>query len=136
MEIDLLFISESGYPYFYEIKCSRADFKNDVYKRKHERLQQRDKSFPFKPKHFIYVCHGFEVAAEDVPEYAGLYVVTSNGGLLVKKKPPIMWKEVVTKDQLFKLYEKFYYRFKNKWQKESFQIMREYRLKRNGGINL
>ena len=71
-EVDALHITGKGYAHFYEIKCSKADFK----KKRHKLLLDRSYKINIKPKYFWYVCHGFEITPEEVPAYAGLLLLS------------------------------------------------------------
>ena len=77
-EVDLLHITNSWYCYFFEVKLSKSDFKHDFKKRRHQILQfeeKRKRLLTIQPKYFYYVIYGFDIGAEDVPDYAGLYRV-------------------------------------------------------------
>ena len=61
-----------------------------------------------RPNKFYYAVPEGLVEPEEVPAYAGLIWVTSNGGLIEKKKAPYIHKDKYNDAEL-KLGEKFYY---------------------------
>lgn len=61
-----------------------------------------------RPNKFYYAVPEGLVEPEEVPTYAGLIWVTSNGGLIEKKKAPYIHKDKYNDAEL-KLGEKFYY---------------------------
>ncbi len=101
-EWDALYISAAGYATGFEIKLSKSDLKADFKKPRHNMLLTRTpkSGLRFGPnlgtliKHFYYVCAGFSIDVEDIPEYAGLMIVNKYG-LSVGKNAPILWKEKV-----------------------------------------
>jgi len=115
-EVDALYITDSGYPWFYEIKCSKADFKNDFKKKRHQLLLSRSNSIWIKPKHFFYVCHGFTITPEECPEYAGLIIQNKHGWLDFynpAKKAPLLFQERITPKQREFIDKKIMYRYLN-----------------------
>ena len=109
-EVDALYLTSTNRAFFYEIKCSKSDFKADAKKKRHQQFLNRDESMNVKPKYFYYVCHGFDINAEDVPSYAGLYVCNKYGLELVKEAP-LLWKAPLTTKNLEFLNKKIMYRY-------------------------
>ena len=87
-EADVFELTDAGYWREYEIKVTRADFRQDQGKRawrkptgadrkgyhnKHDLLAARDTA---GPSHFWFVCPAGLIGAEDVPEWAGLIHMT------------------------------------------------------------
>lgn len=75
-EADFLSVTQAGFVYEFEIKCSRADFRADFINKwqKHEqylRAAAADES----PNFFYYVCPENVAAIEDMPKYAGLIYI-------------------------------------------------------------
>lgn len=120
-EVDALYWTDSNRVYFFEIKISKLDFIVDFKKRRHQRLLARDEGLPIKPKYFYYVCHGFDITSQEVPEYAGL--ILCKGNRLVtypkpEKKAPVLWKEPITQENIDFLNKKIMYRFLNSFYKQ------------------
>lgn len=151
-ESDKLIETKTGYIYEFEIKISKADFKNDFknkvdkhvilgwkkdsgqvylpsFLEKCEEMEERAKNSPRsiytigyrqanekyfrierykRPNKFYYAVPEGLIQPEEVPAYAGLIWVTSNGGLIEKKKAPYIHKDKYNDAEL-KLGEKFYY---------------------------
>ena len=78
-ESDVLKITKSGYAYEFEIKISRADFKNDFKhkKKKHTLLESKESSSKI-PNYFYYVVPEGLINDEEIPEHAGLIYVLGN----------------------------------------------------------
>ena len=108
-EMDLFRLLDTGYLHEYEIKTSRADFKNDFKKSTHDVIYHRDKPFSeclektnFRKKHeelesgkyvankFFFVVPENLVSAEECPNYAGLiyYVEDEYGRVFFKQEKP------------------------------------------------
>jgi hypothetical protein len=130
-ESDSLAITKSKYAYEFEIKISRADFKNDFKhkKVKHQMLEgtyqlfgdeflgDGKMSLTDKPNYFYYVVPENLITVEEVPTYAGLVYVkpryNREGKIYwydanVVKVAPKLHKEKIDETHL-KLMEKFYY---------------------------
>lgn len=115
-ESDVLKITKSGYAYEFEIKISRADFKNDFKhkKKKHTLFENKENSSKI-PNYFYYVVPEGLVSEEEIPEYAGLiYVlgtIIGNGKvyyqfLEIKKAPKLHSNKI---DEInLNLIDKFY----------------------------
>lgn len=85
-EADLLAITNANFAYEYEIKCSRADYKQDFKTKrpKHEALKERKhgaepthwgRRYIDIPNYFYFVCPEKMVSIEEIPEYAGLIYI-------------------------------------------------------------
>ena len=138
-ESDSLAITKSKYAYEFEIKISRADFKNDFKhkKVKHQMLEgtyqlfgdeflgDGKMSLTDKPNYFYYVVPENLIAVEEIPTYAGLVYVkpryNSEGKIYwydanVVKEAPKLHKEKIDETHL-KLTEKFYYNYRS-WKEK------------------
>lgn len=124
-ESDLLIISNSMLAYEFEIKISRADFKNDFKHKetKHKILEYCKKSFsknlineetkPVGPNYFYYVVPENLITADEVPEYAGLiYIVDYFPFYLIVKTAPKLHNNKFVPEH-FNLVDKFYYNYIN-----------------------
>ena len=105
-EMDLFRLLDSGYLQEYEIKTSRADFKNDFKKSAHDvkynSAEKKIERTNFRKKHeelesgkyvankFFFVVPENLVSAEECPDYAGLvyYVEDEYGRVFFKQKKP------------------------------------------------
>lgn len=116
-EVDALYITNSGYPIFYEIKCSLSDFKNDLKKKRHKQLTERSNDLIIKPKQFIYICKNFIPDINIIPDYAGCFCVNEKYSKYwiewsnPIKKPPILYREKLTEKARTFLNKKIYFRF-------------------------
>ena len=97
-EMDLFFVRPSGYSEEIEVKVTLADFRADKKKRyKHDLYKRAFQGEEFAqkkilPNRFSYAvpkCLG--ITTNDVPEYAGLYII--NGGVFRQKWPPFLHKK-------------------------------------------
>lgn len=105
-ECDVIDISPTGIVTEYEVKCSRADFKNDFKKaHKHGRL----KGLGFQlwkgvPNRFYFVCPEGLLDVSLIPNYAGLIYINTQAnlgeGVLVIKKAPLLHREKATEELL------------------------------------
>ena len=134
-ESDSLAITKSKYAYEFEIKISRADFKNDFKhkKVKHQMLEgtyqlfgdeflgDGKMSLTDKPNYFYYVVPENLITLEEVPTYAGLVYVkpryNREGKIYwydanVVKEAPKLHKEKIDETHL-KLMDKFYYNYRS-----------------------
>ena len=107
-ESDCLLLTRSGYWYEFEVKISKADFKNDFKnkKEKHSILSSEEETK--KPNFFYYVVPEDLIAPDDVPEYAGLIYIKRGRGLRTVKKAPTLHK-VKNDPKDLNLTDKFYY---------------------------
>jgi len=112
-ESDLLLLTKSGYWYEYEIKISRADFKNDFKHKndKHVKVLQ-NLEHKWKPNYFYYAVPENMISINEVPEYAGLIYVSENGSNKMVKQAPKLHTEKVDPNKLG-LVDKFYYNMVN-----------------------
>lgn len=116
-ESDFLGLTRSGYLWEFEIKTNQADFLADVNKKaKHQLLRMFHKS-PGQtnqiPKRFYYAINGFWVEASQVPEYAGLVIVSPSGYVKTIKRAPDLPSIACTDNSLLKLATSMSYRY---WQ--------------------
>jgi len=111
---DMISVTEAGYVKEYEIKLSLADYRADFKKiDKHNRLKHRLRNIPSQ---FWYVIHGFELGADDVPEYAGLMRVEkekyySGYNIIIIKKAPRLSNTTITDAEKSKLFDAMYVRY-------------------------
>lgn len=144
-ESDKLIETRSGLIYEFEIKISKADFKNDFIKEdKHKTLKGWKYSnlveeggllplhFEKKPNYFYYAVPEGMITVDEVPEYAGLIYILPEGATsdmngkyvfnrfyIVKNAPKL--HSIKYTDEELKLGEKFYYNmlsWKNKYRDE------------------
>jgi hypothetical protein len=124
-ECDVMVLSESGYITEYEIKISKADFRND-FKKGHKKYWYDDKYNP-QPKHFnkhnqikegnrtnkfYFVTPIGLLDKEEIPEHAGLIEVGKKyyNTKLIKRARWLHKRKV--NDKIFKdLIDKFYHRY-------------------------
>ena len=99
MECDVLSVSKSDYIYEYEIKISRADYKKDFTKKKHENIINENYTIMrgsdlvyLLPNYFNYVVPKDLISVEEVPDYAGLIYLHENGVFEIIKKPKLLHK--------------------------------------------
>lgn len=95
-ECDLLKVTDSGYGYEYEIKISKADLKKDKDKT-HGHKHNLIKSFYYAVPYYLE-----DTALEEIPEHAGLLIISKTGKVIEKKKP-INNKECIKWDDDLKL---------------------------------
>jgi hypothetical protein len=136
-ETDFLVVQKNGYCYEIEIKTSRSDFFNDFKKvDKHSILKEGtymskkyrykvDEStgkrvpdhyyspveWKFRPNKFYYCVPEGLIKPEEVPPYAGLMYVSTDGIVSTVKEAKFMHKEKLELTK--KLCDKFYYYWKN-----------------------
>lgn len=115
-ECDIYAVTKAGYAREYEVKLSRADFKNDKKNktRKHSRLKERDAGGPTQ---FYYVVPELMIKKTEIPKYAGLYYIheCGNGGVILMKvkEAPRLSRKKVNRSQLMKICRAFYFRYWN-----------------------
>lgn len=113
-ESDKLIETRSGLIYEFEIKISKADFKNDFKNKERKHLILEGTNEDKKPNYFYYAVPKDMITVEEVPDYAGLiYVIPDDGEykfnyLQLAKMAPKLHSKKYTDDEL-KLGEKFYY---------------------------
>lgn len=130
-EADLWVLSPAGYATEYEVKCTKADFKNDALKTgdrwavrraqkaglplltKHQRLEQHD---PKGPSRFYFVCPRGLITEADLPPWAGLIEIgVYRGGLTPSftRLAPQLHRQKVQDKVINHCRSVFYYRFWN-----------------------
>ena len=132
-EADILEITKSGYSYEYEVKISRADFKQDLLKRKYDVLKHDLLKNGNHVNYFSYVVPEGLVSVDEVPEFAGLIYVNvheskyqDSKGTYIKhrlfiktiKSPVKLAKDKFSNERLMKCYESLYFRFHFKKEPE------------------
>jgi len=112
-ESDKLIWTKAGYIYEFEIKISRADFKNDFKHKadKHVILQGSDGHR--RPNYFYYAVPTGLIEPDEVPDYAGLIYIDAEyryvaQSFRIVREAPRLHREKYTDAQL-NLGEKFYY---------------------------
>ena len=101
-ESDMLSIPKSGYVYEFEIKISRADFKADFKKPRHELYLNKD--YNKGPALFWYVVPYGLITVDEIPPYAGLIYCSSESYVQEIKKPERFKKsQKLTAEQILKL---------------------------------
>lgn len=106
-ESDVFILKNNGYIIEIEIKISVSDFKADSKKTiKHETLVNGI----YKPNKFFYCIPESLVDKIDIPDYAGLIVVSPNKGILTIKEAPFLHKTKLDVDS--KIAQKMY----NRWR--------------------
>ena len=109
-ECDVISVSPSDYTWEWEIKISRADFKKDFTKAKHENMINEKNTRTRKgttefltTNYFSFVCPTGLISPEEVPEYAGLLYFNEDMSFTVAKKPKLLHKTKATDKLLRKL---------------------------------
>lgn len=131
-ESDVLKITKSGYAYEFEIKISRADFKNDFKhkKKKHNLLEQKEGNIP---NYFYYVVPTDLIKEDEIPEYAGLIYIDAT--IFGSGKPYYSFNEIRKAPKLhsnkidehnLKLVDKFYYNYIH-WKHKHERDLDEYK---------
>lgn len=118
-ESDLWIMTKSNITYEFEIKISKADFKNDFKHKteKHALLENKTASL-IKPNYFYYAVPENLIKEEDVPEYAGLiYMKDIYPYFEIIKQAPKLTDSKYDKEQL-NLLEKFYYNYRD-WRRKT-----------------
>ena len=131
-EADILELTKSDYLYEYEIKVSRADFKNDSKKKRRywsgsEVTKYSELHNGNRVNNFSYIVPEGLIKPEEVPEFAGLIYAKESTiryfsherGYYDKpvvffstiKPAPRLSKEKATDKRKMKLFESCYYRF-------------------------
>jgi len=118
-ESDFFCQSRSGYLIEVEVKVSVSDFNADFKKEKHKYLSGQDNSKKFIPNKFYYAVPEEISSKIQVPEYAGLIVISNFKTDFVKKAPLIHKNKI---DVRPKMCEKFYHKWLN--EKRSFALYR------------
>lgn len=129
-ESDFLTVSTSGYMTEYEVKVSRADFRQDFKKscskrtpqgwRTRETVLKHDKlaGGAYGLKHFYFIAPEGIIPHDEIPEHAGLIEVTLHhkGNInlqtnVVKKAPRLPKFLRITDKQKADITSKFYYKY-------------------------
>ena len=129
-ESDMLKITKSGYVYEFEIKISKADFKNDFKNKKKKHLILENSQNTNKPNYFYYVVPDGLIDENDIPEYAGLIYVHSTiignskqwFSFEEIKKAPKLHNEKINEESL-NLTDKFYYNYRHWKQKHETDLI-------------
>ena len=102
-ECDVISVSKSDYIYEYEIKISRADFKKDFIKEKHNHIINEKFTYTRKGEILFRVCNYFNyvvpkdlISPDEVPEYAGLIYINEDFTFETIKKPKLLHKTKAT----------------------------------------
>lgn len=107
-ESDTLILTKSGYWYEIEIKISRKDFKNDFRNKHDKQATLADIASTLKPNYFYYAVPENMLEVEEIPNYAGLIVMTSHLHPRIIRRAPLLHKVKNTPEQL-RLADKFYF---------------------------
>ncbi|MCK9446292.1 hypothetical protein M0Q50_05310 [bacterium] len=98
-ESDILAISKSDYIYEFEVKISKADYKKDFIKEKHNNIINENATEIIKgemtyilPNYFNYVVPANLITIDDLPEYAGLIYFNEDLSFDIIKKPKLIHK--------------------------------------------
>ena len=121
-EADILEITKAGYAYEYEVKLTKADFRQDCNKRKYNILKHDVIRNGNRINYFFYVVPKGLISINEVPEFAGLveveiidykYTDITRKRLLTHyvKSAPKLSKDKFTSEKLLKCYESVYYKF-------------------------
>jgi len=123
-ESDILRVMKNGWVVEYEIKLSKSDFRSDLRKKgRHKYMAERivePVSYWYKgshthrmakspelakswtiPNRFAFVCPKGLLEPEDMPEYAGLYHISST--VITIKTPPLLHREKISNGSLKRL---------------------------------
>jgi hypothetical protein len=131
-EADLIALTQSNYLHEFEIKISRADFRNDF---KHKRVKHDILSGSDRYKggyrrliptaYFYYAVPENLISVEEVPEYAGLIYVSEKHHCLIIKSAPKISNEKVTLEQENRIMRGCCYRMWNMMIKENRRAVRD-----------
>lgn len=122
-ESDYLAITKSMYAYEVEVKISKADFEKDFEKtEKHliisgklNKSGNEDICRYLKPNYFYYAMPEKIAVDCDVPDYAGLIII-SGRQMSIWEKAPLLHNEKFEHSN-FNLIDKFYYNWQNERRK-------------------
>lgn len=106
-ESDMVGVTKAGRIHEYEVKISRADFRADLQKNRHEALLRKTY---YGPNRFWYVAPEGLLTKEDMPEYAGL-IILRDDRLRVEHRAPERHRIEITDSQRTKLYRSMMQRF-------------------------
>ena len=109
-ECDVFILKPNGYCIEFEIKTTKADFKNDAKKvNKHNKIKNVNEIECANK--FYYVVPENLILKDDIPEYSGLIYVKENKDLIIVKPAPFIHKEKIDFEK--RLCPKFYARWIN-----------------------
>jgi hypothetical protein len=139
-EADIIELTKSGYALEYEVKITRADFRNDIKKQKVYVIQPPKSKYEIlqeakRVNRFYYIVPEGLIAEIEIPEFAGLIYArkrkvgyySSEKGHYDKEKiffrtikaAPLLTREKLSDCRLQKCLESTYYRF-HKFRKKQF----------------
>lgn len=114
-ESDCWIMTRSNITYEFEVKISKADFKNEFKHKteKHSLLENKNPDL-IKPNYYYFVVPENLIEESDIPEYAGLIYVTNEFYPYYKiiKNAPKLTDKKQNEEQL-NLLEKFYYNYRD-----------------------
>lgn len=131
-EADIIELTKSGYAVEYEVKITRADFRNDAKKQKVYRTQPAKSKYEIlqegdRVNRFYYIVPKGLITESDIPDFAGLiYAHKANvrffsdeKGYYEKEKvffstikaAPLLTKNKLSEQRINKCLESTYYRF-------------------------
>lgn len=106
-ESDYFCVNSEGYTFEVEVKISKADYKNDFKKEKHQLFLDKDTK-RVVPNKFYYAVPKNLIKESDLPSYAGLIYVEGSHAEIIKRAPFITKKK---HDFRKLLCDKFYYKW-------------------------
>lgn len=100
---DLLSVTKAHLVHEFEIKCSRTDFRREFENKdtKHKRLGRADNRLMSLPNYFWFATPDGLLGPDDLPDYAGLMVVTPDGCDVVQKAPRIHGDHLSDRDRRY-----------------------------------
>lgn len=130
-EADLISVTRTNYVHEYEIKISKADFRDELRQaamddlgyrsshkwRKHNAMKHPASTRRRKPNYFTFVAPPDVIDYDDVPEYAGLiyYLHNERGRACLEtiKRPPLLHKDTMPPDLVRRIAISLEYRYWN-----------------------
>jgi hypothetical protein len=131
-EADIMELSKSGYATEYEVKVTRADFRNDAKKQRTYAARPPESKYGIlqeggRVNRFCYIVPDGLIAKSDIPDFAGLvYAERISAGyyshekgfyskekisFITVKAAPLLTKEKISEKMIQKCLESTYYRF-------------------------
>lgn len=100
---DLLSVTKAHFVHEFEVKCSVGDFQREFDNKdtKHKRLGRADNRLMSLPNYFWFATPTDLLTIGDLPEYAGLMTVTTDGCSVVRKAPRIHSDNLSDKDRRY-----------------------------------
>jgi hypothetical protein len=100
---DLLSVTKAHLVHEFEIKCTRTDFRREFDNKdtKHKRLDRADNRLMSLPNYFWFATPDGLLTPDDLPDYAGLMIVTSKGCDVVQKAPRIHGDHLSDRDRRY-----------------------------------